>query len=623
MHGVARVVAVTFLGLTVVVAPEAPARELPVEYDLAVELEPATGRLQGRGRLRWYNRSAAPALELRLAPGGWRLTTPPAAGGLDLEVRRDQRALAGFPEWTILELSAPVAPGSSILVELEFETELHRPFGSRRGQGALLLAQDWFPRVVPVGAAPEALGDGVPGELASFRVELTVPEAWVVGGTGVEVRREPSSAPATERVVLSARRVRDFAWCAAPPGELVVLEEEFDPLEDVPQAWLASASARLQLSPADLELAPVHLRILAGGHDRESTARAVAAARISLAWLGLWHGPYPHPQLTLLALPASPGPADGFAHPMFLGVPAVRGLRAELPAAFPVAEAVTLHGLARQLLAELAAPRGPDRATVDRGLAAHAELSWLAAAEAGRGGRFAGADPWARERLALVVPSWPWRPDRRLAARPPSRFGERQAQVRPGLTLRTLEGLVGERHFARAVRRYVERGRDPAGSDQGLITILSEISSVDLGAFADRVVRAEGAVDWAVEGVTILERAGVDDIGHETSLSGTWRAVLELGRRGEATGPVEVRLRWADGRQELRRWQADGRRVVWHIDSPTPLVEVAIDPDGLWALETRRADNYWRASPSGLAARWRWWLAAALQLSRLAELPVG
>ena len=59
----------------------------------------------------------------------------------------------------------------------------------------------------------------------------------------------------------------------------------------------------------------------------------------------------------------------------------------------------------------------------------------------------------------------------------------------------------------------------------------------------------------------------------------------------------------------------------WVEESPVRLRQVVVDPDGVWVLESRRADNYWRdeaADPTPL-----WWLDGALGVLSLLVVPWG
>jgi hypothetical protein len=108
----------------------------------------------------------------------------------------------------------------------------------------------------------------------------------------------------------------------------------------------------------------------------------------------------------------------------------------------------------------------------------------------------------------------------------------------------------------------------------------------------------------------VAEEAGADAaVGDEPP----WRVVVEVGRRGDLVGPVEVRLRFADGHEQWRRWDGRERWVRWQWAATSPLTEVAVDPRAVWALEAKRGDNYWRSPDAGGQGAGRlWWLSAAL-----------
>jgi len=110
--------------------------------------------------------------------------------------------------------------------------------------------------------------------------------------------------------------------------------------------------------------------------------------------------------------------------------------------------------------------------------------------------------------------------------------------------------------------------------------------------------------------------------GESTDDGGWWEVGVELGRKGNFVGPVEVELEWEDGSRERRTWDGSRRWTRWSIDARQRLSSVVVDPDGVWALETRRQDNYWAdEGDSRVACRRLWWISEALQLLGLAPVP--
>jgi hypothetical protein len=208
--------------------------------------------------------------------------------------------------------------------------------------------------------------------------------------------------------------------------------------------------------------------------------------------------------------------------------------------------------------------------------------------------------------------------------------------AKTALALRTLEGLIGERDFARAMRAYFERFRfrHPTGDD--FFATFSEVTGDDLTWFFDQAIGSDSVVDWSVlrvrnrpvskpEGLS-WDGSGWEEIAEpameEDTSEGEWMITVEIGRRGDFTGPVEVELVFDDASRERRSWDGMDRWIRWSMARKHKLARVVVDPDGVWALETRRRDNYWADEPShDTARRSLWWVADVLQALALGHLP--
>jgi hypothetical protein len=235
-------------------------------------------------------------------------------------------------------------------------------------------------------------------------------------------------------------------------------------------------------------------------------------------------------------------------------------------------------------------------------------------------------DYWGSERLALSVPGLP------------VTVGQNSWEYRRGwayylasytkmaLALRTAERLVGSEAMARGLRSYVDRYRyrHPTGND--LVEVLNEATGWDLGPFFNQAVFDDSEADWAVQSVRHRRRPPAEGFvwdedewreveAQQAADDDRWYVELELARRGEFVGPVDVELRWSDGTVERRSWDSETRWVRWHLESAARLEEVVIDPDVVWALETKRADNYWRDRPAKLDHP-LWWVREAFKLGR-------
>ncbi len=630
-----------------VTALPSAAQTAPVAYNLSVVLDPTTHRLAGRGTVHWTNSSSNATDELRMhlylnafrgpdttfmrewaADGGTDHLDP--WGGIELEALTTSDGIDLLPGLEMIQpddgnrddatvarvpLPMPLGPGQAVDLEMRFSAQLPELLARTGFAGGFHMVAQWFPKIGVLldngwschqfHANAEFFAD-----FASWRVEVEVPEGWVVGGTGVELAELSGSEPGRRRVVLRAERVHDFAWCAAPAELMEVVETGFEPQRDVPPGWLAEARRRLGLSAAELELPPIHLRLILPRSQGPLTERMLRAVRLSVAWLGLWYGPYPYPQLTIVSPPLGAEGAAGMEYPTLITTGA--SLLEVVPPLdlVPWIEEVTVHEFAHQYFYGLVASNESEQAWLDEGLAEYVEDACLTAiVDGGLGTTRLLGWPWASERLALAGRRLPVTIDRRPWEFRHSGDYADASYSKTALALATIEGLVGRDRFARALRAYVAEWsfRHPTGAD--LEAALSEGTGADLAWFFHQVVEADATPDWAVLAVHSRRiGAGSPSDGDGPPPSATasaasaspllYRIEIELGRIGDLVAPVEVELAWADGRRERRTWDGRARWVRWAFDADSDLETVTIDPDGVWLLETRRDDNRWRRRPS-------------------------
>jgi hypothetical protein len=126
--------------------------------------------------------------------------------------------------------------------------------------------------------------------------------------------------------------------------------------------------------------------------------------------------------------------------------------------------------------------------------------------------------------------------------------------------------------------------------------------------------KTAGGFSWDGGEWRVIEGAETDGADDEENDVDTWLADVELARLGDFIGPVEVELTWADGASERRTWEGEERWVRWRLEGSERLAQVVVDPDGVWALETRRANNYWRDKPAR-EDHPLWWVREMLGLA--------
>jgi len=648
---------VALIAAAFAMGPVATADAGTADYEIEVSLDPDAHQLQASERVRWTNTTATPTDEIYLHlylnafassettfmrelrgsslrgrvalsdDWGWvRIERMVLDNGVDLMpqmefVRPDDDNADDF---SVARVALPrvVEPGDVVELEIEFSAQLPRIIARTGFMDDFHLVGQWFPKIgVFEGeegwnchqfhASSEFFAD-----FGAYRVSITLPENWVLGATGVEAGSAPADG-GRRTVTYRAERVHDFAWCAAPPDLMEVVETDFSPGRDVPMQWLDRARSLLGLSAAELELPPMRLRLIVPRAQRVLAPRMVRAARLSVAWFGLFYGPYPYPQLTIVSPPAGAKEAGGMEYPTFFTTGADR-LDAYPPFSWSSdIEAVTVHEFGHQYFQGMLASNEFERGWLDEGVNTYAELECMTAIAAdGLVPEIRPFPYWGAERLALAMPQVPvkvgvraWDYRRRWTYYFAS-------YAKTGVVLRNVEGLIGPEAMARGLRLYFDRHAFHHPSGRDLVEALGDAAGQDLGPFFEQAIWSDAVPDWAVTSVrqhspktaggfswdggewSVIEEAEADGAGDEAADSDIWQVDVELARLGDFIGPVEVELTWADGASERRTWEGEERWVRWRLDGSARLAQVVVDPDGVWALEIRRADNYWRDKPA-------------------------
>src|SRR6188768_4260911 len=149
-----------------------------------------------------------------------------AGDGQDLWAGRDHHSPGDPEDETDLRvpLPAPLAPGQTLDLELEFEDQLPELIERTGFMGSFHFMGQWFPklaRLLPSGAFahfPFHAQSEFYADFGDYDVTLDVPSGFRVGATGSRVREAQSKG----RTQLSyhAENVHDFAWTAWDRFEL-------------------------------------------------------------------------------------------------------------------------------------------------------------------------------------------------------------------------------------------------------------------------------------------------------------------------------------------------------------------------------------------------------------------
>ena len=588
-----------------------------VSYDLAVRLDPETHVVHGRQRITWRNDSdeSVPTLWFHLylnaflndrstliLEGGQRvsrewLRDDPDYWGycrlLDLKLA-DGRELLSTLEYrapddanpedrTVARVLLPeaVQPGQTIELLTRFESKL--PHARRRSGhvGDYHFAAQWFPKLgVYEGVAQNPDTEGwychqyhahteFYADFGDYRLSLTLPPEYggnppKVGATGLLTTiREATLDEADGKTgwltfVFEAEDVHDCTWTADP--DFVVTETTYRHADRRTEAVLEEERflrEEVGVPAEQLELPEVQVRLLIQPEHEHQTERHLEAVLQAMTWYGLWFGPYPYPQITVVDPQHDGRATGGMEYPMIFSA----GTRWRAPESDLRGgpEIVTVHEFGHQYFYLLIGNNEAEEAWLDEGFNSYADDQVADRAWGGRlrhavfaheplpvqallplptadsawsppslvGLKTFGRRPGSWVDRLLQHPELTWaRPAPDLAPMDSRRRGAGPeawkdpmdrtsfrtldggsygaiAYSKPALVLTTLERTLGRDKFLAAVREYCARHRfrHPDGTD--FFRVLEEVAGLPLEE--GRAWLAPEKLDYAVHSVTVEE----------------------------------------------------------------------------------------------------------------------
>jgi hypothetical protein len=592
-------------------------------YRLEATLEPAARTLSGSGRLTWRNVSRRPASELRfhLYWNAWR--DAKSSWMRELQLIGDTRFRARRPEdWASIDmtrlavaggadllprlkfiapddnnpddrtvfsvaLDRPVAPGETLEIDLGWTSHVPRTFARTGALGNYFFVAQWFPKIGVLDdsgwnchqfhATTEFFAD-----FGAYDVSLTVPTGWLLGATGREqARTDRGNGTTTHRYVEAD--VHDFAWTTSPA--FVERRDRFE-------------------SPG---LPAVDIRLLLQSEHAEQAQRHLDATRAALKHYGLWFGPYPYGQITVVDpvtifnARAQGESTGGMEYPTLF----TAGTRWYVPWLGSQPESVTVHEAGHQFWYGLVATNEFEHAWMDEGLNTYSTARAIAEAWPGRfvtvERYFGGMIPWSYadvrwsrdvdgSRLntfrpvagydAQSTPSWQYWPA----------SASQISYSKTALWLGTLEKLIGWPTTQQILTTYFQRGSFRHPTPEEFFAIANEIRGQDLTWFFDAVHRSAARFDYAVSQVT----------------SSAGDSTVVVRRLADGIFPTTVRVRFDDGITADESWDGREQWRSFHYTRPARIASVQVDPEHVLLLDLNYTNNSWTARPRAETASKKW-----------------
>jgi hypothetical protein len=524
-----------------------------------------------------------------------------------------QLAYPNKPDETVVELplATPVEPGASIEVHIKFTVQLPEVFARTGYKGDFHLIGQWFPKIgVRVGMPGAETWECRPhhafseffADFGTYDVSLTVPNTFVVAGTGVLT--SVTEAPGGTRTwIYKAEDVHDFVWMADPYMEMM---SETAKVED------GTVEVRVMYRPEQEQFAKRHLRAGVGAIEQFSAA----------------YVPYPWSVMTIIDPPpdAMEG-AGGMEYPTLVttagdSVFARPGVR--LP------EYVTIHEVGHNWFQGMLATNEPLEAWLDEGINDWADAKVMTELYGPRSNVIDWMD-WHAEVTSLLAAIGDREPIPSPIATATFAFvdtrGWQQATyTNTARAVKTIENMVGAKKLADAMKKYAQTYAFTHPTGQQFFEFLQGELQLDLSWFIGPAFQQVGGVDYQLRSAACRKahpaRGVFDDKGIRTTVTeakapetGSYICDIVVTNTGAVHAPVEIELRFADNSSQRVKWDDHGNGA-WErftIERSSPLREVWIDPDNKIALAEPTKHRY-RINADGAAS-----LRAAARLSAFAQ----
>ncbi len=576
-----------------------------------------------------------PGLSVREGTWGWiDVTTIQLADGTDLsssmEFMREDKPK--HPEdQTVMRIlfPEPVKPGEAVHLQLTFLSKIPRTI-ERSGyyQSSYFIAQ-WFPKP---GVYEEGVGwncheyhdhSEFYADFAHFTVHITVPENFVVGSSGKELKvvSDPESKTATH--TYQQNKIHDFAWMTAP--HYLKIERDFKAVDQVSVEEYEEVARALQLPVEEIKLPNVKMFLLIAPEHEKQIDRHFKALEAALKYYGLWYGPYPYETITMVDPPFRTG-SGGMEYPTFFT--GGTSILASHDVLSP--EGVIIHEFGHGYWYGMVANNEFEEAWLDEGINTYS-TGKVAAAAYGPGEIPLGINriplnglfklpryyDYHLNRIAGLmvvkmdpITTYSWQFYNSMS------YGG-NVYMRAATCLETLERLVGNDTMLRILRRFQMRYRFRHPKTQDFIDVVNEITQRDFNWFFEEFFFGTHDFDYSVSSLTSTNKKkhfrGVYDVSgekeeltkeniselkdreKETQTDDIFVTTVKVRRLGEARVggdiPVELKVVFEDESEEHRYWKGQGRWKSFTFEKPVKARYAQIDPDTAWLLDSNISNN--------------------------------
>lgn len=449
-----------------------------------------------------------------------------------------------------LELPQAIAPGGTLILDLEFSAQLPQVFARTGFYEDFFMVGQWFPKLgvwqndhwnaYPFHANSEFFAD-----FGDYDVQVTAPAQYIVAATGLPVSTRANDN-GTHTTQFEARGVIDFAWAASPHFQ--------------------EATRRV----GDIELVYVYLP------EHEFTVeRALDTAESALHYFGEWYGAYPYPRLTIVDVPEQASGAGGMEYPMLVtaGLEDLTGLDIMRGRFDRLFETVLIHEIAHEWWYAVAAFNEAEEPWLDEGLTDYStarllhELYGTESNVLQLGGirldylHLRRSEYLGIPQVPMYGKAWEFGP---------SAYGV-AAYAKPVLALGTLENMLGEQVMLQIMSSFFQQHKFSHPTTQDLRLVAEEVAGQDLDWFFDGLVYGDEILNYRVTEVT--------------------EDAVTVQRQGELIIPTEIQVTFEDGSVETQLWDGAQDEMTFDFAQRAPVSRAEIDPDTKILVDLQWSDN--------------------------------
>jgi hypothetical protein len=491
-----------------------------------------------------------------------------------------------------INLMRAVAPGETLTLEIQWESQFPRVFARTGWSDGFLMAAQWFPKVgVYQGsqwtvdahhATTEFFSD-----FGTYAVNVNVPRGFWLAHSGEAIS-----------YIDPVDGIKKDAWPDPADDKRMIYKLHAEDVHD----FAFAMKSNLDWKRRDFTYRGVKVSLFYEPSHHLMIDRHVAAIEASLRLTEEWYFKYPYPVLTVVDPPEKASGADGMEYPTMI----MAGTNAFDPFKFRTPEVVTVHEFGHQYFYGMLASNEVDEPWLDEGFNSYFESKAMQRHYSGLFNSRRLQLPGNFQSLTsyLMTPN----------SDPLTRKGYESATygntayTKPDMVLQQLEAMLGHETMSTVMTTYTREMAFKHPTHLDFKRIAERISGRNLDIFWSDYIMGTGTLDYQIERVSVLSvREGGWDINREGDASfESIRELLPQGRiklerRGDIVSPITLWVKLSTGEERKVRWDGKDRWV--HFDFPAPIVQAQLDPDYEYPILRDRLYASWspKAPTRGIA----------------------